>query len=159
MSLFDTVNECLEKYIGGEIFFDELDKAVKYDCSMLLELVQKAKEKYPKAKTIASGEIGLCLHNFGVHVDLIVQGGLRKNIQPLDLSKFVKPGESFVFIDDSYFSGRTAFAIKEALEKRECRLEGVYVIYDGCYELRKNVNSIYRYYDHHDLLGRKLVKK
>ena len=154
MTLFDTVNECLEKYIGGEIFFDELDKAVKYDKKMLEELITRVKLKYPGRKLIASGEIGLCLHNFGIHVDLIVQGGLRNNKEPLDLSKFTKAGESYVFIDDSYFSGRTYFVVKEALAKVCCNLVGTYVIYDGCYEKRDDVHSIYRYYDYHDILGR-----
>lgn len=155
-NLFDTVNECLEKYIGGEIFFDELDKAVKFDKELLSELLFKTREAYPEAKIIASGEIGLCLHNFGFDVDLIVQGGLRKNKEPLDLSKFVNKGEKFVFIDDSYFSGKTSFVVKEALEKVGCILLGTFVIYDGCAEKRKDVKSIYRYYDYHDLLGRKL---
>lgn len=26
--IFDKVNNCLEKFIGGEIFFDELDKQI-----------------------------------------------------------------------------------------------------------------------------------
>lgn len=154
--LFETVNELLEKYIGGEIFFDELDKAVKFDKGQLEELLDRASKAFPGVKTIVSGEIGLCLHNFGLHVDLIVQGGLRKNKEPLDLTKFVKEGEDYLFLDDSYFSGKTSFVVKEALEKCGCNLVGTYVIYDGCFEKRSDVRSIYRYYDYHDILGRKI---
>lgn len=156
-NLFETVNVLLEKYIGGEIFFDELDKAVKFDKERLEELLIKARTEYPNAKIIASGEIGLCLHNFKLDVDLIVQGGLRKNKEPLDLSKFTTKGEEYVFIDDSYFSGKTSFVVKEALEKVECKLLGTVVIYDGCAEKRSDVKSIYRYYDFHDILGRKIA--
>lgn len=156
-NLYETVNVLLEKYIGGEIFFDELDRAVKFDKDKLEELLIKAKAEYPTAKIIASGEIALCLHNFNLPVNIIVQGGLRKNKEPLDLQKFVNKGEEFVFIDDSYFSGKTSFVVKEALEKNECKLLGTVVIYDGCAEKRKDVKSIYRYYDYHDILGRKLA--
>ena len=156
-NLFETVNVLLEKYIGGEIFFDELDKAVKFDKERLEELLLKAKHEYPNAKIIASGEIALCLHNFKLEVDLIVQGGLRKNKEPLDLSKFTNDGEEYVFIDDSYFSGKTSFVVKEALEKVNCKLLGTVVIYDGCPEKKDDVKSIYRYYDFHDILGRKIA--
>jgi hypothetical protein len=157
--LFATVNECLERYIGGTAFFDELDKAVKYDEEMLRQLIMLAKVEYPKAKLIASGEIGLCLHNFHIPIDLIVQGGLRHNPSPLDLAKFTKPNDKYIFVDDSYFSGRTAHVIKESLEKCDCILDGVVVIYDGCYDKRDNVVALYRYYDHHDILGRPLNKE
>ena len=39
--VFDKVNECLEKYIGGEIFFDELDKMVKFDKEVLKEFISR----------------------------------------------------------------------------------------------------------------------
>lgn len=154
--IFATVNECLEKYIGGQVFFSELDKAVKYDEDLLRQLITMAKVEYPGAKIIASGEIALCLHNFGIPVDVIVQGGLRHNIEPLNLTKFTKPNERYVFADDSYFSGKTAFVVREALEKCGCVLEGTVVIYNGCHEVLDNVKALYRYYDYHDILGRKL---
>jgi len=159
MDLFETVNDCLEKYIGGEIFFDELDKAVKFDSNRLTELLALAKKEYPNVKYIASGEIALCMHNFKIPVDIIVQGSLRKNTEPLDLSAFVTAGENYVFIDDSYFSGKTAFVIKEALAKCGCHMLGTVVIYDGCFTKKDDVKSIYRYYDYHDILGRKLSQE
>ena len=42
--VFETVNECLEKYIGGEIFFDELDNALKSNKDMLTELVNNTRK-------------------------------------------------------------------------------------------------------------------
>ena len=35
--IFDKVNNCLEKFIDGEIFFDELDKQIKFDKQLLEE--------------------------------------------------------------------------------------------------------------------------
>lgn len=148
-SVYSTVNRCLEKYVGGEIFFDELDNALKFDRDMLVELLQKTKLAHPHSKIIASGEIGLCLHNFQLPVDIIVQGGLRNDKAPLSLKKFVNEGELYTFVDDSYFSGKTARIVKEALEKEGCYFDGVSVIYDGCKEKKDNVMSMYRYYDHH----------
>ena len=66
-------------------------------------------------EVIASGEIGLCLYNYGFPIDIIVQGGLRKNKEVLDLSPFIDANKDYVFIDDSYFSGKTAQVIKEEI--------------------------------------------
>ena len=74
--MFETVNKLLEEYIGGQIFFTELDKAVKFDYNILCQLTDKVKECYDLSiKTIASGEIGLAMHNLGVHIDFLVPGG------------------------------------------------------------------------------------
>lgn len=47
--IFDKVNNCLEKFIGGEIFFDELDKQIKFDKQLLEELFYKAKNEKRKS--------------------------------------------------------------------------------------------------------------
>lgn len=47
--IFDKVNNCLEKFIGGEIFFDELDKQIKFDKQLLEELFCKAKNEKRKS--------------------------------------------------------------------------------------------------------------
>lgn len=62
--VFDKVNTCLEKYIGGEVFFDELDKMVKFDKEVLVEFIDTTKAQFKEIHTIASGEFGLCLHNY-----------------------------------------------------------------------------------------------
>ena len=152
--IFDKVNNCLEKFIGGEIFFDELDKQIKFDKKLLEELFYKAKNE--KAEVIASGEIGLCLHNYGFPIDIIVQGGLRKNKEVLDLSPFIDANKDYVFIDDSYFSGKTAQVIKEEIERCGAKLKCIWVAYDGSQTPIHKVKSLYRYYDNFDILGRKI---
>lgn len=155
--MFDRVNKLLEQYIGGQIFFTELDKAVKFDVDILTELVIKVKAEYaPSVKTIASGEIGLAMHNLGVQVDFLVPGGLRHDPSKINLAPFKSAieGQTFIFIDDSYFSGRTALVVKEEIERLGGIFIGSMVAYDGAKEKDPTVNSLYRYYDHYDLLGR-----
>ena len=159
--IFDTVNELLEKYIGGQIFFTELDKAVKFDKSVLETLVHKAETIGNGLKTIASGEIGLAMHNMGVHIDFLVPGGLRLDPSKINLEPFAEQidGELFIFIDDSYFSGKTVAVVEEEIERLGGNFIGTLVAYDGAKEKRNDVWSLYRYYDHHDILGRKLKGK
>ena len=153
--VFDKVNECLEKYIGGEIFFDELDKMVKFDKEVLKEFISKVKENNENVRTVASGEFGLCLHNYKLPVDIIVQGGLRKGAKICNLSNFVEVGKEYLFLDDSYFSGKTAQIVKEEIERNGGIFKGCFVVYDGSQVPIHHVESIYRYYDIFDILGRK----
>lgn len=157
-TMFATVDKLLEQYIGGQIFFTELDKAVKFNIDILEELIYQAKAIFPKAKLIASGEIGLSMHNLGVQVDYLVPGGLRFNPEKINLEPFKDKIENqdFLFIDDSYFSGRTATVIKEEIERYGGRFVGTYVAYDGSKNKEADVYSLYRYYDYHDVLGRKI---
>lgn len=159
--MFETVNKLLEQYIGGQIFFTELDKAVKFNKEILLQLVDAVKERYPHCLTIASGEIGLSMHNLGVNIDYIVPGGLRFEPEKINLKPFAENinNKLFVFIDDSYFSGKTALVVKEEIEKYGGTLLGAYVAYDGSKEKNHFVNSLYRYYDHYDLLGRPIKEE
>lgn len=156
--MFDKVNKLLEQYIGGQIFFTELDKAVKFDAKILSDLTNKVIELHPYSRTIASGEIGLAMHNLGVHVDFLVPGGLRHDPSKINLAPFTGQikGQKFVFIDDSYFSGRTALVVKEEIERLGGIFVGSVVAYDGAKEKDPTVNSLYRYYDHFDILGRPL---
>ena len=96
--VFDKVNIYLERYIGGEVFFDELDKMVKFDKEVLVEFIDTTQEQFKEIHTIASGEFGLCLHNYGLTVDLLVQGGLRKGNQICDLSQFIKKGRKLLVL-------------------------------------------------------------
>ena len=121
-TIFEKVNQLLEQYIGGQIFFTELDKAVKFDKDTLQALVTAVNNKIdPLTFTIASGEIGLAMHNLNVDVDFLVPGGLRFDPSRINLepfSNYIK-GNKFIFIDDSYFSGKTAMVIKEEVERLE----------------------------------------
>ena len=154
------VNELLEKFIGGEIFFDQLDDSVRTSKEILATIDNDVKIKYlyDKYKYIVTGKTGIAYFNYGFTVDLIVPGGLRKSNRQLDLSEYVKHGENYVLIDDSYFMGRTEAVIRKALSSCGANLVGTFVFYDGCIEKRHWVTSMYRYYDNYDVLGHRLEK-
>ena len=159
--MFDTVNNLLEKYIVGQIFFFQLDAAVKLDEKILWELANSVHPNFGECNTIASGEIALAMHNLGVQIDLIVPGGLRFEPEKINLMPFSDriKGNNFVFIDDSFFSGKTQMVVKEEIERCGGQFVGSMVAYDGSKVKDKNVKSLYRYYDHYDLLGRPLKKE
>lgn len=160
--MFDKVNKLLEQYIGGQIFFTELDKAVKFDFYILGQLVSAVSSKFgDDICTIASGEIGLAMHNLGVPVNFLVPGGLRHDPSKINLAPFKKQieGKKFVFVDDSYFSGRTVLVVREEVERLGGIFMGTYVAYDGSKVKEADVHSLYRYYDYHDILGRPLKKE
>ena len=157
--IFEKVNELLEQYIGGQIFFTELDRAVKFDKDVLESLMVEAMNLTDNdTYTIASGEIGLAMHNLDVDVDFLVPGGLRHDPTKINLAPFFDrvKGKKFLFIDDSYFSGKTAMVIKEEVERLGGIFVGTLVAYDGSKTKEENVWSLYRYYDYHDILGRKI---
>lgn len=161
-SIFNKVNELLEQYIGGQIFFTELDKAVKFDKEVLDALIVEVYNHTDLTTfTIASGEIGLAMHNLQVEIDYLVPGGLRHDPTKINLEPFVDDikGRRFVFVDDSYFSGKTAMVVKEEVERLGGIFVGSVVAYDGSKAKDENVWSLYRYYDYHDILGRKLEGK
>ena len=150
-SVIDKVNKCLEKYIGGEIFFEKLDEMLKFDESMLREFIEKVTAETNGIKLIASGEFGLCLHNYKIPVDILVPGSLRNGTAILNLEEFVKPGQRYMFLDDSYFSGKTAGIVEREVKRCGGNFVGCYVIYDGSKCKLQSVKSLYRYYDHHEL--------
>lgn len=154
--MFETVNRLLEEYIGGQIFFSQLDAAVKFDPGILWEFVDSVYPNFGECKTIASGEIALSMHNLGVLIDLIVPGGLRFDSTKINLEPFTDSiqGQKFVFIDDSFFSGRTQLVVKEEIERCGGIFLGSMVAYDGCKTKEPTVKSLYRYFDHYDILGR-----
>lgn len=161
-SIFNKVNELLEQYIGGQIFFTELDKAVKFDKEVLDALIVEVYNHTDLTTfTIASGEIGLAMHNLQVEIDYLVPGGLRHDPTKINLEPFADDikGRRFVFVDDSYFSGKTAMVVKEEVERLGGIFVGSVVAYDGSKAKDENVWSLYRYYDYHDILGRKLEGK
>ena len=159
--LYATVNRFLEEYQGGQIFFTQLDNAVKFDPEILNDLIAAVQAEFESNNliTISSGEIGIAFHNFHIPIDIIVPGGLRFNPEKINLAfyNFDFTNKDVVFIDDSYFSGRTYTVVKEAVEALGGNMIGAYVAYDGCRYKDPMVRSLYRYYDHFDVLGRPLA--
>ena len=161
-AMIQKVNSLLDKYIGGEIFFDELDDAIRTDDEIIKRLLRVStaiRDTYPFENTriVMSGKTGYAIKEWGWDADILLPGGLRKMTDaPLDFAKQVEAGKIYFFIDDSYFSGRTESVVKEIIERGGGIFGGSIVAYDGCHEVKKNVWSLYRYYNHYDIRGRKL---
>lgn len=66
-----------------------------------------------------------------------------------DLSFLDLEGKRVVFLDDSFYLGRTRDAIRKELERNGASLVGTIVAYDGSKEKDSTVKSLYKYYDNY----------
>lgn len=152
----EIVQNVSEKYPGGESYFTELDSMIKANTPLLLSYCQWVYQQ-TRNPLVLSGEIGelmLNLRKCGFiqgPAMIIVNGGLRSGsgveymkFWPTDFS--CPPRTKFTMIDDSYYSGKTAQKVDEALRELGYELENIYVFYDGSVNKPENVNSLYRYY-------------
>jgi len=78
---------------------------------------------------------------------LLLEGGLRysKKINLKHIAHNIKK-KDFIFIDDSYYLGRTRNVIRAEIKRLRGSLEHTYVIYDGSKIKDKEVTSLYRYH-------------
>jgi len=149
LNLLNTiVKECLEQHEGGEKFFDNLDKSIQ-ETSIIYDLYNLIEED-KRNNIIVSGKFGVFFTNlFHSHPNIIlVNGSLRKNNKINDLeylSNKIKD-KNYIFIDDSFYSGKTRNSIKKEIERLDGNLINTYVVYDGSKEKDDTVISLYRYY-------------
>jgi len=141
------IDSVLLKYKEGQDFFSNLDLSFRnkkvYDI-----LLASCPAKY---KIIVSGSFGKKLYNIYPHrVDLLLPGNLR-HIGKYDLIKKRKliKNQDYIFLDDSYYSGRTVNVVRKALEEQQGNLVKTYVIYDGKKNKDKDIEYFYRYFDNH----------
>ena len=82
---------------------------------------------------------------------IVVNGSLRKEGIFVEFEKeynFID--KRLIFIDDSYYLGRTRNKIKTAIEMQNGQLISTYVFYDGSKIKDDHVHSFYRYYDNYE---------
>lgn len=155
------VNECLDKYKGGEGYFNELDNMIKNNETLMVLFLMYAVQDSGVRNVILSGEIGLKylklkfenkIPNF-INL-MIVNGGLRKGneitggiMSNLEVIPGDLDGMPIIFIDDSFYSGKTHNKIETFLRSRESMIYRTYVFYDGSKEKHDDVVSLYRYYN------------
>ena len=154
------VNECLDKYKGGEGYFNELDNMIKNNETLMVLFLMYAVQDSGVRNVILSGGIGLkYLHlqlqnKIPEHINImVVNGGLRKGKEITGgiMSNFeVIPEDLYdqqiIFIDDSFYSGKTANKVEYFINCRLGKIERKYVFYDGSKERHDDVASLYRYY-------------
>ena len=141
----------LEEHEGGEKFFDNLDSEVLKE-PILETLISSVKGQHKFAYAIVSGKFGTFFHNYLATKNsdkriYVVEGGLRKT-QTLDLT-YMKDsiiGNEFIFLDDSYYLGRTRDTIKKEIERLGGTLIHTYVIYDGSKGEDESVSNLYKYF-------------
>lgn len=145
------VKDMLEQHQGGEKFFDNLDAAIK-NTIIINELISRIKSP----NIIVSGNFGeffihYYLNNYVMNnnIFILVNGGLRKDEPITDLSDRKRDIEDheFVFVDDSFYSGKTRDAVQQEIKRNGGRLIRTLVVYDGSVQRDSSVESIYRYYD------------
>ena len=123
------VTECLTKHISGENYFNELDGMIKYNETLLVLFLMYAVQDSGVYNVIMSGGIGLkyiqlqLQNKIPSYINIMtVNGGLRKGKDivggiasncrtiPDDFD-----GDRVIFIDDSFYSGKTANKVKEGV--------------------------------------------
>lgn len=147
------VSELLKKYERGPQFFEALDSKIK-DISnedMILYLVSGCKDKW----VCSSGEFGQRLKSllkdgkFKCKGFVTFSGKMTsrgKDVEWWEPENFDFNNKEFVYVDDSYFSGKTANKIDDFLSERNSKISEIYVVYDGSMHRKDNVHSFFRYY-------------
>ena len=109
---------------------------------------------------ILSGEIGIkyiqlqLKNKIPDYINLMaVNGGLRRGNDVVGgiASKCSLIPDDFdddivIFVDDSFYSGKTLNKVKKFINARNGEVVRTYVFYDGCKEKHEDVVSLYRYY-------------
>lgn len=154
------VNECLTQHEGGEKFFDAIDEKLRDDKVLINMMIDKVKENEKFDYIIVSGNFGKVFEKhcnkyqddeFNKKI-IVVNGGLRKDNDIISFwEDFNIENKTLIFVDDSYYLGRTRNKIKLAIEENHGKLINTYVFYDGSKIKEDNVHSFYRYYDFHEV--------
>jgi hypothetical protein len=143
------VKQLLDKHVEGTPFFDALDDELRKPANF--SIVESLFN--PKIENlVAIGRFGLYIQGL-INEDIvdvqgsicILSGGLRHG-KPLRQSMSRGPirDRSFVFIDDSFYKGRTLRATADYLRRWNSTISEVRVAYDGSREIP--VRSLYRYH-------------
>lgn len=131
MTLNEKIGVILKQHKEGEEFFNALDFIIKGDISILGDFLSFFMNDAGKRLNLE--ETGLIVNGrFGNEALIFKDKLLCKN---------------WIFIDDSYYSGRTKAGISVALRKirPDASLYETYVIYDGSMGRADKVKSMYRY--------------
>lgn len=148
------VNANILEHQGGENFFNAMDEMIRNDNVLLSMMISSVLSNEKFDFIIVSGNFGrffkkyCLLHMRSLYNRVIVvNGGQRKgNGVTTDYSNYNVCGKRIIFIDDSFYSGKTRNVIKASLESNGATLVKTYVFYDGSKDKDKDVYSFYRYY-------------
>lgn len=152
------VQKCIDSHGGGEEYFNELDYLIKNDEDFLISYLIHISQSSVK-NIIISGGLGYKVASLKLKYNWFladcnieyVNGSLRKGL-PIQYSNYKLDSyknQPFIFVDDSYYSGKTLRIVKTYIEEvLGGYLQDSYVFYDGSEDNLDDVVSLYRYYDH-----------
>jgi hypothetical protein len=157
--LNDIVRKCITQHEGGEKFFDALDEAVRNETHIMEGLVNIADQIFydngsiDEAEAIVivvSGKFGAVFKNnitYSEGTVISVEGGLRSNeFTGFGMFEGLVASADVIFVDDSFYQGRTRDKIQAEVERLGGNFLGTVVAYDGSIEKDLNVESIFRYH-------------
>lgn len=137
----------VEAQVGdGSPFFDRMDALL---CQPRWYIVQRSRfhdlKPDPDVRIVVSGQWGFGFDRWANESTILVlPGGLRHgSLGPIfeNLS-----GQSFVFLDNSCYLGRTRGKIRDRIEEAGGRLLTTLVIYDGSHTPIEGITGLYRYH-------------
>lgn len=143
--LNNIIQQLLDKYIEGQTYFTALDKAIQHKliADKLFSIATK------NNTVIVSGGFGQFIKRLYPEKNLLLlDGGLRhlKRISLEHIGDKIKNRE-FIFIDDSYYLGRTRNVIRAEIDRLKGYFKHTYVVYDGSKYKDKEVTSLFRYHE------------
>jgi hypothetical protein len=159
MTLNEKIGVILRQYKEGEEFFNALDFMIKGDRSTLEDFLHffmnDAGRTLELANTglIVSGGFGNAIMTmYGDRLTetfkevIVTNGGIRLGNEAA-IFKDKLLCKNWIFIDDSYYLGRTRAGISVALRtiRPDASICETYVIYDGSMGRADKVKSMYRY--------------
>jgi hypothetical protein len=133
---------------GGEGYFDNLDVGLRNPW-VYRALSEAAWAIFGPTHLVVSGTFGSDFSRWahgGYIMDpvVVLPGGVLSYEELQANYPWLSTKQTFVFLDDSYYQGRTFRAVREALGDR---VLGAVVAYDGASEAHKDVYSLYRWRD------------
>jgi hypoxanthine-guanine phosphoribosyltransferase len=154
---------------GGANFFDRVDEFVRdpKNVDMVFNLINKIKQDYGQNfNLIVTGKFGDWVFNLiktnKINVNGVVihvSGSLRsaaknKTFQIIGGNENQAYNKKFILLDDSFYSGTTKKEIDKHLNKYNSKIISTYVFYDGSFQKRPDVFSVYRHcnYNKEDIL-------
>lgn len=127
--MINVVNTFLNEYVGGEEFYDALDEQIRINDVWLYAMIALVTENEKFDKIIVSGNFGRRFKNFveeklnNFSLDVVVANGSLRKGNSIGLENMDFNGQKFIFIDDSFWAGRTRNVIKNYIEENNGILE------------------------------------
>ena len=159
MTLNEKIGKILTQHEEGEDFFNTLDYMIKGDRDILEDFLHFFMNDAGKRLNlndtglVVSGGFGNAIMTmYGDRLTenfrevIVTNGGIRLGNEAL-IFKDKLLCKNWIFIDDSYYLGRTRAGISVALKKirPDASIYETYVIYDGSMGRADKVKSMYRY--------------